>query len=271
MAEHLVSIYGTEKDKVNCPFYYKIGACRHGDRCSRVHNKPLFSQTLLLHNLYQSPDQIIASAAAQSLPPPDIPPDDLRHHFDDFYADVLHEMLKHGPVDELRVCENLADHLAGNTYVKFADEESAQNALNALHGRWYAGRPVLVEFSPVTDFREGKCRPFERYGQCERGDYCHFMHLRRHPGGTRPDDHDPRPDRLRYPHSSRDKYRDYPPRDSRDYPRYQYDDRRSERDRREGPARYRERSRPKSRERGRYSDYDKSYKSTRERKSPYHD
>ena len=35
MAEYLASIFGTEKDKVNCSFFFKIGACRHGDRCSR--------------------------------------------------------------------------------------------------------------------------------------------------------------------------------------------------------------------------------------------
>lgn len=39
--------------RVNCSFYFKIGACRHGDRCSRLHNKPTFSQVrdpvLLLH------------------------------------------------------------------------------------------------------------------------------------------------------------------------------------------------------------------------------
>jgi hypothetical protein len=39
--------------RVNCPFYFKIGACRHGDRCSRQHNKPAFSQTVLLQNFYQ--------------------------------------------------------------------------------------------------------------------------------------------------------------------------------------------------------------------------
>ena len=48
MAEYLASIFGTEKDKVNCSFYFKIGACRHGDRCSRIHNKPSFSQTIVL-------------------------------------------------------------------------------------------------------------------------------------------------------------------------------------------------------------------------------
>jgi len=61
-AEHLADIYGTEKDKVNSPFYWKIGACRHGneiylffyfvgERCTRLHNKPTFSQTLLLPHM----------------------------------------------------------------------------------------------------------------------------------------------------------------------------------------------------------------------------
>ena len=55
MAEYLASIFGTEKDKVNCSFYFKIGACRHGDKCSRLHNRPTFSQTCLLANLFQNP------------------------------------------------------------------------------------------------------------------------------------------------------------------------------------------------------------------------
>lgn len=180
MAKHLVSIYGTEKDKVNCPFYYKIGACRHGTRCSRTHNKPLFSPTLLLENMYQSPDQIVASARAQCLSPPQIPRNDMDNHFDDFFLDVYGEMSRFGQIEQLHVCENLADHLAGNTYVKFLTEEACHAALVAMQGRWYAGRPVKAELSPVTDFEEGKCRPFERFGQCERGNYCHFMHLRKH-------------------------------------------------------------------------------------------
>ncbi|KAJ1255949.1 hypothetical protein BS78_K129200 [Paspalum vaginatum] len=40
MPEHLLSIFGMEKDRVNCPFYFKIGACHDGDQCSRLHNKP---------------------------------------------------------------------------------------------------------------------------------------------------------------------------------------------------------------------------------------
>lgn len=48
--------------RVNCSFYFKIGACRHGDRCSRIHNKPTFSQTIVLSNLYVNPQNSAKSA-----------------------------------------------------------------------------------------------------------------------------------------------------------------------------------------------------------------
>ncbi|CAN6458906.1 unnamed protein product [Victoria cruziana] len=55
MAEQLASIFGTEKERVNCPFYFKIGACRHKDRCSCLHTKHSISPTLLFSNMYQRP------------------------------------------------------------------------------------------------------------------------------------------------------------------------------------------------------------------------
>jgi len=81
---------------------------------------------------------------------------------------------------ELVVCKNLGDHLMGNVYVKYQDEESAEKALNALKGRYYAGRLLHVEYSPVSDFREARCRQFEEE-QCDRGGYCNFMHLKQLP------------------------------------------------------------------------------------------
>jgi hypothetical protein len=39
--------------QVNCPFYFKIGACRHGDRCSRQHHRPPFSQTVIIQHMWQ--------------------------------------------------------------------------------------------------------------------------------------------------------------------------------------------------------------------------
>ena len=54
MAERLSKVYGTEMDKVNCPFFYKIGACRYGDSCERIHNKPPISETVLLEHMYEN-------------------------------------------------------------------------------------------------------------------------------------------------------------------------------------------------------------------------
>lgn len=40
-----------------------------------------------------------------------------------------------------------------------------------------AGRPLAAELSPVTDFREACCRQNDQ-GECNRGGFCNFMHLR---------------------------------------------------------------------------------------------
>ncbi|KAL2619845.1 hypothetical protein R1flu_000050 [Riccia fluitans] len=161
MAEHLASIFGTEKDRVNCPFYFKIGACRHGDRCSRLHNRPTASQTLLLANMYQSPDAGFHGGVDQHGNIQQSDPRKLQEHFEDFYEDIFEELSKYGEIENLNVCDNLADHMIGNVYVKFREEEHAAAALNALNGRFYAGRPIIVDFSPVTDFREATCRQYE--------------------------------------------------------------------------------------------------------------
>ncbi|XP_052174873.1 splicing factor U2af small subunit B-like [Diospyros lotus] len=175
MAEHLASIFGTEKDRVNCPFYFKIGACRHGDRCSRLHTKPSISPTLLLSNMYQRPDMITPGVDAQGQP---LDPRKMQHHFEDFYEDLFEELSKYGEMESLNICDNLADHMVGNVYVQFREEEHAANALQNLSGRFYAGRPIIVDFSPVTDFREATCRQYEE-NVCNRGGYCNFMHLKK--------------------------------------------------------------------------------------------
>ncbi|XP_022977786.1 splicing factor U2af small subunit B-like [Cucurbita maxima] len=175
MAEHLASIFGTEKDRVNCPFYFKIGACRHGDRCSRLHTKPSISPTLLLSNMYQRPDMITPGVDPQGQA---LDPRKVQDHFEDFYEDLFEELSKYGDLESLNICDNLADHMVGNVYVQFREEEQAANALQNLNGRFYAGRPIIVDFSPVTDFREATCRQYEE-NVCNRGGYCNFMHLKK--------------------------------------------------------------------------------------------
>uniref|UniRef100_A0A3B4GVE6 Splicing factor U2AF 35 kDa subunit-like n=1 Tax=Pundamilia nyererei TaxID=303518 RepID=A0A3B4GVE6_9CICH len=142
MAEYLASIFGTEKDKVNCSFYFKIGACRHGDRCSRLHNKPTFSQTIALLNIYRNPQNSAQSVDGLTCTISDT---EMQEHYDEFF--------------------------------EFRKEEDAEKAVIDLNNRWFNGQPIHAELSPVTDFREACCRQYE-IGECTRGGFCNFMHLK---------------------------------------------------------------------------------------------
>jgi len=176
MAEYLASIFGTEKDKVNCSFYFKIGACRHGDRCSRIHNKPTFSQTIVLQNLYINPQNSAKSADGSHLA--NVSDEEMQEHYDNFFEDCFVEAEeKYGEIEEMNVCDNLGDHLVGNVYIKFRREEDAEKATKELNNRWFGGRPIYAELSPVTDFREACCRQYEM-GECTRSGFCNFMHLK---------------------------------------------------------------------------------------------
>jgi splicing factor U2AF subunit len=173
MAERLAKIFGTEEDKVNCPFYFKIGACRHGETCTRIHNKPPVSQTMVLPHLYDNPPAAVAFADGLNVPQENLV--DAVNHFEDFYEEVFMELAKFGELDEVVVADNIGEHMIGNVYVKYQSEDQAQAAMNGLNGRYYAGRVIVAEYSPVTDFREAKCRQYNE-GACDRGGYCNFMH-----------------------------------------------------------------------------------------------
>lgn len=48
----------------------------------------------------------------------------------------------------------------------------------SVRGRYYNGKLVEAELSPVTDLAEGECRQ-HRAGDCTRGGFCSFLHLLR--------------------------------------------------------------------------------------------
>jgi splicing factor U2AF subunit len=64
-----------------------------------------------------------------------------------------------------------------NCLFQFRREEDAERAVKDLNNRWFGGRPVYAELSPVTDFREACCRQYEM-GECTRSGFCNFMHLK---------------------------------------------------------------------------------------------
>jgi len=80
----------------------------------------------------------------------------------------MEELDKLGQIEELEVLENLGEHMFGNLYVKFSSEEEGEKCLQGLNGRYYGGRLLSTEYSPVTEFRDARCRQFDE-GICARG------------------------------------------------------------------------------------------------------
>jgi splicing factor U2AF subunit len=174
MADYLASIFATEKDKVNCSFFFKIGACRHGAKCTKIHYIPNFSQTVILRNFYLSPLNSLQTAVQRDK----YTLDELQRHFDETYEELFVEMEdKYGEIEELHICENMNEHLVGNTYVKFRYEEDADKACKDMNNRWFNGRPIYAEMSPVTDFHDASCQVQER--DCPRGNFCNFLHIKK--------------------------------------------------------------------------------------------
>ena len=163
---------GTEKDGLFCPFFQRIGACMHGDACSRMHIRPVVSRTLLLCNLYPNPHRFISLLPTNMLY---IDEKTLKCNFDDFYVDIYEELRTFGPITDMLVADNLAEHLIGNILVRFERIEDAVSAFNSLRGRYYAGRPIDAQFSPVESLSSAICKQ-SRDGMCKHGDTCNFIH-----------------------------------------------------------------------------------------------
>ncbi|EKE42803.1 hypothetical protein ENUP19_0319G0030 [Entamoeba nuttalli] len=171
MAQDLASIHGTEKDKVNCAFFFKIGACRHGDSCTRNHFQPEISRTILLTHLYDNP-YIHKEESSMT----EDEKKKIKKDFNIFYEDIFNELAKHGEIDEMLVCRNLSEHMTGNVYVRFRDEKNASEAMKFLLARYYAGRMIQPSYSHVTDFKEARCKQYES-GECDRHGFCNFLHV----------------------------------------------------------------------------------------------
>ena len=80
----------------------------------------------------------------------------------------------------MAVCDNINDHMVGHVYLRFNDEEDAADCIETLKGRFYDGKVLDAEFSPVTDFKEARCRQFDE-DCCTRGGFCNFMHIKKTP------------------------------------------------------------------------------------------
>jgi len=156
--------YGTEHDPVNCSFFLRIGACRHGENCPKKHTWPAFSQVIMFEHLWIAPKKVLAKKRLRD------------EHYENFCEDLVEECMKYGEIEEVLTYSNMGDHMIGNTFVRFADEDQAAACLSSTQGRYYAGRKVTCKFSPVVDFDNARCRDYQS-NDCKRGQFCNFAHF----------------------------------------------------------------------------------------------
>ncbi|CAD7955700.1 unnamed protein product [Amoebophrya sp. A120] len=177
-AEAAADMFGGAKSDI-CPFYAKIGACRHGTTCSRKHIKPERTRSLLLAHVFgETPETLAVST-------------DLGEwseevyctavdQVEEFYEETFFHMAKFGEIEDLLLVDNISEHMSGNCYVKYYTEDAATKALEAVNGKFYSGRQIKAEYSPCIDFREARCRAFNE-ANCPRGQNCNFLHVRHVP------------------------------------------------------------------------------------------
>ena len=140
MAARLAKVYGTEMDKVNCPFFYKMGACRYGDSCERIHNKPPISETVCLKHMYENNAVETALIDGHNVSRQDAEAAMVK--YENFYEEIFKEMMKYGEIEDMIVVDNLGDHIVGNVYVKYSDEDYAENAQKHINGRFFNSKKI---------------------------------------------------------------------------------------------------------------------------------
>ncbi|XP_066266605.1 U2 small nuclear ribonucleoprotein auxiliary factor 35 kDa subunit-related protein 2-like isoform X3 [Branchiostoma lanceolatum] len=195
----------------DCPFFKKTGACRFGDRCSRKHTRPDSTTTLLIPGMFATfaLDQTQRDDFDETMYL-EYGEDELYKDFIEFYNDTLPEFRTLGRVVQFKVCCNHEPHLRGNVYVQYDREEDCLEAIKKFHGRFYAGKQLTCEMTPVASWKSAICGLFSRK-RCPKGKHCNFLHVFPNPGREfRDADEDHHLDGLRRDqHDSRRSWRDF--------------------------------------------------------------
>lgn len=162
-------------------FFTKTGCCRFGERCSRGHNRPDDSSTILIKGMYShfSIDQTARDDYDTDIAL-EYEDKECYQDFKDFYFDVLPEFKKFGKVVQFKVCNNFEPHLRGNVYVQYSRSEEAIEAYKNFNGRFYAGKQITCEFTHVIRWRSAICGLHKR-NLCPKGINCNFLHVFRNP------------------------------------------------------------------------------------------
>ncbi|XP_073987537.1 uncharacterized protein [Rhodnius prolixus] len=182
LPEELTASIETQPGKSLCPFFAKTGSCKYKSECSRNHVRPGISKTLLFPGLYS---HFSLDGAKHTEYDTDVSLEyeysETYKHFIEFYNDIKYELEKYGKLTQLKVCLNTVAHLRGNVYVSFSSEREALVVYRRFNGRFYAGRPVSVEFIDIPVWKSAICG-LQFANKCPKGDSCNFLHVFKNPG-----------------------------------------------------------------------------------------
>lgn len=157
-----------------CLFFSKMGACRHGDNCTKIHTRPTNSPTVLFPMMYPNP--LAVEFLSDYDGPKVFDKKYLKKHLEHFYKETWRAFMELGRIAELRVVSNLGEHLLGNVYIRFENSEDAAQVVKELRNKKFNKVPLLPELSPVTNFSDACCKE-DCEGMCNRGPQCNYLHI----------------------------------------------------------------------------------------------
>ncbi|KAH8341606.1 hypothetical protein KR059_012031, partial [Drosophila kikkawai] len=178
--QHLLRVMETHPDERPCEFYSRTNCCRYGHSCTFNHRRPMLSRILLIRHFFshsllqgQRTKRNEYSGADEEL---ELTEQDMRHDYDEFFADAVEELQKFGTIVNFRTVRNTLEHLRGHVFVEYTDERSALRAFTNLQGRYYACKRLNVEFSNLKTWRGAVCG-LSLTRICPKGNQCGYLHL----------------------------------------------------------------------------------------------
>ncbi|VUZ49720.1 unnamed protein product [Hymenolepis diminuta] len=172
-----------------CQFFWKTGACRYGDRCSRQHPlPPLHSSDIASLGLsHSNPPRLILiienmfNHFSLQCDPLEADETQLLIDYRDFYADVRPELenICGGPLEVFRCCRNALPHLRGNVYIQFTQHPAiASDIALRLSSRLYDGKQLVARLAYLGEGWESAICGCQLRGKCPRGDInCNYLHI----------------------------------------------------------------------------------------------
>ncbi|XP_055613893.1 U2 small nuclear ribonucleoprotein auxiliary factor 35 kDa subunit-related protein 2 [Uranotaenia lowii] len=172
-----------------CSFFTKVGACRHGVRCTSDHQTPGLSEIIFIPNFFVHP-------ALDERQHPEYGQDggiefdeeEINQSFREFFKDIVDEFETFGPIKGVFVSRNYLPHLRGSCYIEYQTKRSAAQAYQRMNGRFYASRQLRVEFRSSISWCHAVCG-LNIQSRCPKGRNCNYLHLFVNPRGRYRYDH----------------------------------------------------------------------------------